>query len=368
MLSLFNEDLKINYPNMLSGKYDRFKRTSILNMDRTKEHLLSRAYTVFSNHLLMKLIKTISPPSTLSESALRSYYDDLRNNYYKYSSSIGYASPTYTGAVNKSQFYSDDVSEIIIGTASKYNEIKSLPWQELEPVKVHRHPYSCTYYGILDKRQTIPGKGVAVISIDIPTLAYQYIRWSMEQKDLERSDPLGAFIVQYPLRNMLKSHNDIAIINRVIAKYAGVRYYTPAMKQAFWLNDDMMVLDGVLDQLIPELKRTPRFFDAILMQLPTVYKTGYDAVRLPFDISVRQTDWVWLIARMRVVTWLLMISVSFRQEKEGVKFNEIQHSLQKIKGDGILRLRNVPRMVSKTVDEDLMLLYSSLASLGRTIK
>lgn len=368
MLSLFNEDLKINYPNMLSGKYDRFKRISINNMDRTKEHLLSRAYTVFSNHLLMKLIKTISPPSSLTDSAMRSYYDTLRNNYFKYSSAIGYASPTYTGAVNKSQFYSDDVSEIIIGTTSRYDEIKSLPWTELEPVRVHRHPYTCTYYGILDKRQPIPGNGVAVISIDIPTLAYQYIRWSMEQKDLERTDPLGTFMTQYPLRNMLKSHNDIAVINRTIAKYAGVRRHTPAMKQAFWLNDDMMILDDVLNQIVPEIKRTPRFFDAILMQIPTVYKTGYDAVRLPFDISVRQTDWVWLIARMRVVTWLLTVSVSFRQEKEGVKFNQIQHSLQKIKGDGILRLRNVPRTVTKTVDEDLMLLYSSLALLGRKIK
>lgn len=367
MLSLFNEDLKINYPDMLSGNYNKFKRISLENMHRTREHMLSRAYTVFSNHLIMKLIKTINPPSTLNDNEFMSYFDTLRNNYYQHSSAIGYTSPTYTGSVNKSQFYSDNVSEIIIGTASRYHQIKALPWEELEPIKVHRHPYTTTYYGILDKRQEIPGKGVAVISIDIPTLIYQYIRWSMRQKDLEQPAVLGVFVTQYPLRNMLKSHNDIAIVNRLIATYSGVKRHTPVMKQAFWLNDDMMLLDPILRQVVPELKRTPRFFDAMLMHIPTVYRTGYDAVRLPVDIRVRQTDWVWLIARMRIVSWLLAASVSFRQEKEGIKFNQIQHSLQKIKGDRILKLSNVPRTVITTVDEDIMLITSSLGALGRKV-
>lgn len=368
MLWLFNEDLKINYSNMIPGTYDRFKRTSIHNMDRMKEHMLSRAYTVFSNHVLMKLIKTISPPSTLDDNKMRSYYDELRNNYYKYSSSIGFSSPTYTGAVNKSQFYSDNVSEIIIGTSSRYDEIKSIPWTELEPIKVHRHPYTTTYYGILDKRQEIPGKGVAVISIDIPTLVYQYIKWSMQQIALEQTGVLGVFMTQYPLRNMLKSHNDIAIVNRLMANYSGVKKYTPAMKQAFWLNDDMMVLDPLLSRIVPELKRTPRFLAEMLMQIPTVYKTGYDAVRLPIDISVRQTDWGWLIARMRVVSWLLAASVSFKKEKEGDVFNQIQHTMQKVKGDRILDLSNVPRIVTDTVKSDVALIYSSLNALGRKIR
>lgn len=368
MLRLFQDDLTTVYPNMLSGRYVRFQRTAIMNMDRTKDHLLSRGYTVFSNHFLMRLLKTLSPPGYLDESQFRRYYDQVRNNYYQYSSAVGYASPTYTGSVNTSQFYHNDVAEIIIGTAGQYQTIKALPWQELEPVQVHRHPYTTPYYGILDKRQPIPGKGLAVISIDIPTLAYQYLRWSMEQRELEQDALLGTFVVQYPLRNMLKSHNDIAIINRLMARHQGIKQHTPVMKQAYWLNDDALQLDPILDQIIPELKRTPRFFNAMLMQIPTVTRNGYDAVRLPIDISVRQTDWVWYIARMHIIRWLLTASLPFRQQKEGVIYNQIQHNMQKIKGDGILRLRNVPRKVQQTIAEDTQAINDALVQFDRWMR
>lgn len=371
MHRLFDKDVQVNYGNMRTERFDRFSDIALRNMQRTEEHLRSRNYSVASNHVICKLLKMMPLPSVsstqLSSDDVRKYYDMIRINDYRYANMVSMVSSTNYGAIRKSQFYSKAVDEIIIGTSSRYDEVKSIPWEDLEPIRVHRHPYNSTYYGILDGRQPLPEKGVAVISVDIPVLALQYMKWMLEENKRMKEEGntptiLGTFITRYPLCNMLKSHNDIACINRTINAWRGIRNTTPQPRQAFWLHDDMGWLDTVIDRLIPELKRTPRYFDATLLHLPAVYRTGYDAIRLPVDIDLRQNRWAWLVGRMWIIGWLLETEMFFKSKnKEGVKMNEIQHQVQRINNDNLFMLSNLTKQIKSTIAGDLDLINKQLA-------
>lgn len=360
MHTLFSNDAMFNHGDMMIQTIQRLKDISYINLLKSQEYFRAGNFAVQNQHILTRLIKQIKLPSKgllqLSAEDVQKYYEDIRQNDYRIGNMLGLVTSTSYGTIRKSDFYSNDVTEVVIATTSTYSQALTTPWQDLEPVQVHRHPYDTTNYGLLDKRQIMGGKGLAIISINIPVFALQFLKF---QQWIAETNPrvkptFQQFITQYPLQNMIKSHNNIAMINRTIKAYRGIKGHDLQPRQAFWLLDDMPLADQIIGKMVLELKRQPRFFESILMHMPTLTRTGYDAIRLPIDVDVRQNRWVWIMARTWILDFLLEVEHSFnRGRKEGATENEILKALQVIDSDGTFRINNLPVQMKQLINAEL---------------
>ncbi|ANJ65035.1 hypothetical protein SPECIALG_224 [Erwinia phage vB_EamM_Special G] len=358
MLNLFASDVTTNYGSMLTPLHKRLVDISHRNMERALNHWRSNENSILNNHLVVKLIKELPLPggslTQLSLDNVRKYYDDLRAVDYRYGNKFNLTSATRFGAIVRSQFYDDSVDEIIITNSEPFKPEMLYNWQDAEPIKVHRHPYNVTYYGLLCKKHDLGGSGVAVLSINIPLLALQYLMWLREQtKDGATAPAPYLFVTKYPIPNLLKSHNDIAIFNRFIGRYENDLRETRNVRQSFWLNDELAITDQVIVRTVVELQRSQRFFEAVLLHIPTVWRNGHDAIRLPIDMEMRQNRWAWIIARTWVIDFLVELEVSFKRRKEGANFNTILHAIQRIRSDNTFYLSGLTSKVKNTIDYEL---------------
>jgi len=360
MHNLFSTDAQLNHGDMMTPIHGRLIDVSMRNLSRAQEYFRRSNYFMQNQHVLTRLIKMIPLPNKsltqLSADDVQKYYDDIRDKEYRLGNSLGLVTSTSYGRIYKSQFYPNEVMEILISTTVTYKEALLTPWQDLEPVQVHRHPYDTTNFGLLDRRQILGGKGVAIISINIPLLALQFLKFQ-QHIALNNVTPVptyAMFLAAYPLQNMVKTHNDIAMINRTIKAYRGIKGHDMQPRQAFWLHPDQELADSIIGRMVPEIKRTPRYFESILMQLPTVYRSGYNAIRLPIDMDMRQNRWVWILARMWIIDWLLEVEFSFnRGNKEGALCNKILKSLQGIRSDNSFRISGLPDPIWKLANDEM---------------
>lgn len=363
MLNLFTADVTTNYGNMLTPLHNRLVDISQRNMERALNHWRSNGSSILNTNLVMKIIKEIPVPSgdltQLSLNKVQKYYDEIRDKDYQYGNKFNLTSSTRYGAITKSQFYDDSVDEIIITNSTPFKPEMITQWRDVEPIRVHRHPYNVTYYGLLARKSDLGGNGIAVLSINIPLLALQYLMWLREEAKYRNSNgqemvqPTTMFVAKYPIPNLLKSHNDIAIINRTLGRYENELRETKDVRQVFWLNDETALLDQVIVKTVVELKRTERFWPAVLLHLPTVWRNGIETVRLPIDIEVRQNRWAWYIACLWMVNFLCEHEASFKKRKNGVALNDILKTLQRIKSDNTFYLTGLTPKVKTTVGYEL---------------
>lgn len=359
MHTLFDTDAQFNHGDMMNQTIQRLRDIAFINLTKSQEYFRSRNLTAQNNNVIVRLLKQFKMPSPTQLSAVnvRKYFDEIRNQDYRIGNLVGMTSSTSYGTISKSNFYSDNVLEILITTSCTYDAIAGTDWRDLEPVKVHRHPYDSTNYGILDKRQVLGGSGgVAVLSINIPVLAVQFLQFQqwVQANSIKPIPTFAQYAISYPIQNLIKSHNDIAVINRTIKAYRGIKGHDMQPRQAFWLMDDLPLLDQLIAKTVPELRRTPRYWESVLVHMPTYYQSGYDAVRLPVDIDVRQNRWAWIIARSWLIDFLLEVEYSFnRGRKEGTAINHILHNLGNIKSDNTFRIGGMPPQISKVITAEL---------------
>lgn len=359
MHMLFDTDAQFNHGDMMNQSIQRLRDIAFINLGKSQDYFRSRNLTAQNNNVIVRLLKQFKTPdlTQLSANNVRKYFDDIRNQDYRIGNMVGMVSSTSYGTISKSNFYSDNVMEILIATSSTYDSVKNILWQDMEPIKVHRHPYDTTNYGILDKRQLLDGNGgVAVISIDIPVLALQFALFQQWVKEinLKPIPTFAQYAISYPIQNLVKSHNDIAAINRTINIYRGIKKHDKQLNQAFWTMDDLPLLDQLIARMVPELKRTPRYWESVLMHIPTFFRSGYDAIRLPVDIDLRQNRWAWIIARTWIIDFLLEVEYSFnRGRKEGTNINYILHRLGNIQSDNTFRIGGMPQQISKVINAEL---------------
>lgn len=352
MHTLFNEPSGIQYGKFLTPRSEKSAQIARENMQAATQYYRTRKQVVHAGNILLRLL-TITPfpkpgliLSHLSIDVVEKYYNEIKNRSRQYSNAVSMSTPNNTGRLQSGNFYNKKITEVILHKESVWDEDNYFAWEDIEAVKVLRHPYNTPGYNLLNGEDNDVGAGVAVITIDVALLALQFLRWYESEyfdTDVTKAkitlDMLKAFCSKYPLVNALKSHNDIAIINRAIDHYESDGKFEDLTfkRPVFTINmDEITKLDLVLDYLTPELKRTPRYFEDILNHLPTVYRNGQDVIALDNELDHRQTRWAKLTARMWVINFLLEVNNHFKgRNKNGIAVNKIARSVKSIMSDNL---------------------------------
>lgn len=264
-------------------------------------------YAVPSNHILVSILNDLNANPNVN---LIEYYDIVTKRAQGVAKANKISSALQRGSIRPDGlFYGDNTTEIhvLMDTPINIFQLEDA-WKRMQPLRVLRHPRTSLSINALDGSESFEEDGIAVIAIDIKLLAMQYYMWYKEQKEEnpEFFQTTRQFVYQYPLTNMLISHHDVAISNRMAAIFKGNGVSPFENIWPFYMTDHSANVDKYLFDRIETMMSKARVFDEWLHYPNMVTaKTMYDVVRLPQTLVTRQNAWAFNIARVPYLNLLL---------------------------------------------------------------
>lgn len=296
---------------------------------------------VKAQHFLVRLLQSITVPQSMPADR---YYSNVDASALNISMSLKMTSAIFKGEVFDGVFYGKGNPEILIASDEAFDPLEAdKNWRNLCPVKVLQHFRSDLDLNLLDGENNSNESGVAVISINIAMLALQYRAFRLEQIRLTEGTSVPQqtpqqFIRMYVIPNMLFSHLDVALFNRLCKVGNGVETGSTKNTLSFFLPDFGMRVDLIMEQMIQTLKDKDREFAAILQNIPAVTKeTMLKVFELPEIAKTRQVSWALFMAQLPVAYFLFQQSSQFNHLNNRREVNEIRRALLAFKSDNTLK-------------------------------
>lgn len=205
----------------ISERFDEAITRAAYNYRRTP-------YFVEADHILITILQQIGLSYSKND---KIFYAEVDHRTTRIAAACGFTDVNAkSGASAKNSFFDPAISEIVVSVSNGYTDLVSIDgmWKEFAPVRILYHPYNDLTLNIRNGSTTKGVRGYAVIAVDIPLLALQYYKWRRWcEQNLDIMPPIGQFIYQYPLVNMMRSDLNMSYFNQLAAYATG----TPIISQ-----------------------------------------------------------------------------------------------------------------------------------------
>lgn len=290
-------------PSMRHGLFRTIER----ELTRVKGHLRKRDSFVHADHILLVALRTFNIDPGLD---LFDYHDKVLKNVDGVARSVGINTMLNTSMINNadSHFYGQDVTEVYLMVNDRV-DLMSIEedWENKSSITVLRHDITNVDLTPMSKNYS-GGHGYAVLQIDLVLMMHQYRLWYLKQlrSNVEYLKPTTAFISNYVISNMMDSHFNMAMFNRLVALHKGTKVISTKTKVSFTINDFIPQLDRYLLQLIGILYGKQRYYGEHLKQIALLGETtALDIAMLPNVVTSRQTTWIYVLARINFLSFVL---------------------------------------------------------------
>lgn len=267
---------------------------------------------VKSQHFLVRLIESFAVPRSLE---LDRYYDNVADRALNISMALKMTSSIFKGSLFNGVFYGGDNKEILVAHTDWFDFWEcNRNWENVCPVRVLSHSFTDLGLNIPDGRVTSIESGLNVIAINIPMLMIQYRafrrnEWEERGQYGENERSVMQFVRMYVLPNMLFSHLDVALFNRIAQTAKGAPLGLSTAKHSFHLIDYADKIDTVNSKILKDLSNNLRDFVTIMRTVPMVTKDNMEQLMyLPKMASTRQVDWALAICRLSALSFLFRVS------------------------------------------------------------
>ena len=305
------------------------------NLQIVTQYYRTNPMAVNSSHFLVRLLQSITIPQSMN---LERYYANVDAISLKLSMAMKMTSSIFKGQLFDGVFYGPNSLEVLIADNESFDIVEANKnWEDLCPVQVLRHPKSDLGLNLLDGTNTGSETGLAVIVINIPMLALQYrafryneiyLSKSEDTEDGDSQKSIMQFVHMYVLPNMLYSHLDQAIFNRIDNFEKGAPLGKSKKNHPFYLTDWSSKLNQIHGILLNNLKTTKRNFFDILKTIPMVTcENAAELMIVPDLVPTRQVIWALSISRLNVLSFIFRVF----EEGAGIKNqSEINYVLKQI--------------------------------------
>lgn len=330
-------------PGVVSVPDWRYVRDGLTkNLQTVQDYYRRFASHIDGSHFLLKLIYSAG---VNRNTPIERYYDYLMARFSGTASANKMTGPTSTGYLFKGVFYGPRVYEILLADDDSFDPVWAVEnWQSLKPIRVLHHPVTSLRMRIPDGLMHTTDEGVAVIAINIPMLMIQYREYrKFEEARAElsgenpRSDPM--FIYNYPLANMMGSHLDCAIFNRLYNRLMNIPNGTDITQHSFFIPNYDIFLDRVQEKQIENLKNTTiQRFDGLMKQIPLIEKSDLSEFAVLPDIAkTRQVVWGLVLARLQLLSFLFNATGQDPRIANSMEMNRIMRIFQIYRTDKALK-------------------------------
>ena len=303
MHGLFNLLPGVNVPTMYAANWHYARNGLQHNLKKVVEFYKSHSMAVESDHFLIRLLQSIAVAKNIE---LHRYYDIVDALSLNLGMALKMTSSISKGHVFRGVFYAG-CTEVLIAENADFNvDTANRDWRNVQAVKVLRHPRSDLMLNLPDGKKTGTETGIAVISINIPMLAVQYraFRLQEDQYALETGEPgrtIQQFIHMYVLPNMLYSHLDYVMFNRIYNLERG-ETMGEGKPHSFYITDFTSKLNSVHETILANLQAIGQDFTGILRSIPAVTKESLNDVMVFPDMApTMQVIWALALSRFPAV-------------------------------------------------------------------
>lgn len=289
--------------------------TTSLKNELTKVQNFYRAnlLTVSNNHILTKILMDItSQCNNLSYHFLvkwvRANSARLERAYNLNSSVVG------SGIITNGSIYNRNHAEAWISVAYDFDVDKCIAnYKDLKPLRVVSHEYTNLTMSIPNGNYPENQEGLAVLTIDLALLALQYKCWMEKEQYIKEKDtylPLHSFIYKYPLTNLVSTHTDVCIFNRLYSLVFDKPIVNGRSSNSFFVIDFGDRTTAALNQLLDMFKRQPGDYTQRLDSIPSIEYGSYSrSTGIPDTAPTRQIKWLLVLARLKTVELLLKLDI-----------------------------------------------------------
>lgn len=329
MFELFKTYPSSNVAGVFPANWDYVKRYTLANIEQARTYYQNAAVAAKSSNILVNILYSLGISTRLD---LDKYYYAAMDRTVPLSMSLRMTSAASRGQRTNSFFYGSNVDEILIASDEEfdYNDAYA-NWRDIEAVRVLTHPLTTMELPTPFAEPFNAEFGIAVIEINIPKLAVQYLAFQESQKG--QADIFGPqiFVTRHVWPNMLKSHFDQAWFNRI---YALSQIKTPIkeniyQRPPFTMMDVSGQLESAQAAVLNNLKTLSRpSFENIFKTIPAFGSDNlYASLILPNIFPTVQVTWALDLARLKHVHFLLGVAgdEGIRRSKEDL--NQVVRSM-----------------------------------------
>lgn len=300
MINLFESVSPVAVAILRPSLWDLVSSNIKHNVQTVQRYLLDQVRPARADHPFIRLLTELSHEAHLP---LFNYTENIRPVLLRYASQLGWCTSLSFGHTNAAHFYDHHVTELYIGYIGSFDELQaSQSWQGLDSVTVLTHPKSDINIPILDGRSYSNQSGVAVIAVDLLKLAIQYHAYLNMLRNGPPQDATGKqiFLSRYVIPNMIPSHMEIALLNRLFDKRDGIHHdHEIFNKPPMALIDCEAQLDRVISRILYNLNRVNGEYHHQLSNIPSLYaSTMHHALILPEMLYTQQVMWALTLSRL----------------------------------------------------------------------
>lgn len=338
MLTLFETTNTLHSGIVTHPEFSYLRDGLKRELRKFEQYYRRNAMVVRSSHLIVQMLQSLHVTPHYDPDT---YVNIASDQVIPLAKMFKLTTPSTVGKLHSGVFYGSDVKEAIILTNTPLPlNTQYDAWQSLAAVTVVDHPYDSLGMWIPDGLKEIEGEGYAVIEINLPILALQYNLWrGWRQMDLveDTAPAITQFVHRFVLPNMMRSHLDIAIINRTITHFKGELYSGEYPSHPFHVTKYDRQFDRLIEDQLQRLRKRRLSFPQLLMAIPTVtLNSAMTSLKLPKVAKTRQVDWALTLSRLRHLAWLLQMGKETDNYTNGQWTNKIRRGIRQLMNDRLI--------------------------------
>lgn len=337
MRTLFNLQSPREY-GILNSAYWPYVRDGLRrNLQAIVRYHRRNPTAVQSSHFLVRLLGAIAIPHSLN---LERYFDNVDSSTFNVASTLKMTTTVARGHMFRGIFYGPESHEVLIGHNGSFDPYEvDLHWMSQSPVTVLRHPRSDLTMMLPDGSDTSSEGGIAVIMINIPMLAIMY-RAFRRYEDVTSvgGSALSVmhFIRMYVLPNMLPSHLDVALFNRIDNLQKGAPMGESRKSHSFALPDYSDKVNRVQKEVLTYIQKKRQDLLAVLKTVPAANAGNMaDALDVPDIAPTRQVVWALVLARLNVLAFLVSVGRDRATTMNQSELNAMRRAITSYHSDNV---------------------------------
>lgn len=319
--------------------FDYIKQNLALEVNDVSRYYHNRVYAIKNTHLLVRILQAIDIPMDYDISQYANVAS-IRAPFI--ARTFGLTSDVSVGKIFDGVFYGEGSSEIILSEEDYFSPFYAEKnWRSICAVKSLLHCKSDLGLLLPNGRFTSTGMGISGISINIPLLAVQYRSFILSQRIKYNNEGghLGPnhFVHMYVLPNMLYSHVDLVILNRLMNLFYGVPQGDALLKHPMAIVDYSKKIDRVLERCIYSLGKRSMSLDTLLKNIPAVFsKNQEEALLMPEMQMTVQSMLPVLMLRLPIIRFLLDFSGKRSLSLNRMHLTTIRTKLERLQRQNVI--------------------------------
>ena len=310
------------------------------NLDQVITYYRRFPIPVESSHFIIKLITALG---IYRNSDFEQFFNSVSSRCLGTSMALQMTSSINRGILFNGIFYGPNVKEILVAVDDGFDIYEAKDnWQELCPIRVLSHPKSDLGLMVPNGVDYNAEEGLAVIAINLPMLALQYREFRLLEDSIAESTgesprSIMQFVYAYPLTNMLRSHLDVALFNRLNNVLSDIPLATSRGKHPFYLTDFSDKLYQLNINQVEMLKSNHRKFDGVMKSIPLVTSANLQEMMVFPDCALtRQIIWALAAASLPMLSFLFKSSGDNPRIRNAKDVNHLVRSFELYKTDKAL--------------------------------